>query len=48
MKILLITFFLFVATTFSVANAGCWLDGIEYPAGTVKGPMTCGDDGYWR
>lgn len=48
MKILLITFFLFVVATFSVANAGCWLDGVEYPQGTVKGSMTCGADGYWR
>ena len=48
MKIILITFFLFVASTFSVANAGCWLEGVEYPEGTEKGKMKCGADGYWR
>jgi len=30
------------------ANAGCWLDGIEYPEGTIKDNMVCGNDGYWR
>lgn len=30
------------------ANAGCWLDGIEYPEGTIKDTMICGSDGYWR
>ncbi len=48
MKILLITLFLLLIATISVANADCWLDGVSYPAGTVKGPMTCGTDGYWR
>lgn len=46
MKQLLIASILFL----SAANvtAGCWLDGIEYPEGTVKGAMVCGQDGYWR
>ena len=48
MKIILITLFLLVSATISVANAGCWIDGVEYPEGTVKGPMTCHPDGYWR
>lgn len=48
MKIILITLFLLVSATISVANAGCWIDGVEHPVGTVKGSMTCHPDGYWR
>lgn len=32
----------------SSAYAGCWMDGIEYKVGTVKGPVVCAPDGYWK
>lgn len=28
--------------------AGCKFEGVEYPSGTIKGPLICGSDGYWR
>lgn len=46
MKSLLIAAALFLSA--ADAAAGCWLDGIEYPEGTIKGNMICGEDGYWR
>ncbi|GAA0913046.1 hypothetical protein [Alkalimarinus sediminis] len=29
-------------------SAGCRFEGEEYPVGTIKGPLICGSDGYWR
>lgn len=38
-----------ILVTFTTGvSASCLFEGIEYPEGTVKGPLVCGSDGYWR
>lgn len=46
MKQVLLMVFLAIFTT--ELSAACMLEGTEYPAGTIKGPVICGSDGYWR
>ena len=38
----------FLAMFTAEVSASCMLEGTEYPAGTIKGPVICGSDGYWR
>ena len=37
-----------LATFTTGVGATCLFEGIEYPEGTIKGPVICGSDGYWR
>ncbi|MFT7185999.1 MAG: hypothetical protein ACI84K_001389 [Pseudohongiellaceae bacterium] len=44
-QLLLIT----MLTIFTLeVSADCLYEGTSHPTGTIKGPLICGADGYWR
>ena len=46
MRNLIVILVLMVIST--TAQAGCYLDGVLYPTGTVVSGLTCQADGSWR
>ena len=43
-----IVVFLLLTSMISLAEAGCWYNGHQYPTGTVIVGLVCQADGSWK